>query len=193
MITRHRALALLSLVALLCGGSVSAGPIPRVTGSGGVAQTIESGLAPDSFGPWTIVSQGSDQDVVNSTTVVSSNLCMTIAPDRLYEVQVNLLIGSLPAASGYRYILTAPANTFGVWRSYDTSGTPCIFPCAEVATGGISFNQPIRTRIWYGLFRAPVSPDPGGTLCVKFANSVAGVGNTTRLVRTSTLVWRQLD
>ncbi len=189
---------LIALVLLTLGSQAAGERNPRVTGLSG-ARVIATGDAPDGFGVWTLVSQGADQDVTNTTTLAASNLCMTIVTDGLYQFLMRLQFNaSLTGVVGIRWNLTTlPANTFGMWASGMFSSTDggSFLPAADVTTNAIDngFVNPAWERWSRGYIRAPRNPDAGGTLCLGFANKTAGAGNVSRLRASSTLAYRRIN
>lgn len=173
---------------------------PPSTAAGGA---IQGSSSPDGFGAWTLVSQGTDQDVVTSTALVSSNLCFPIVTDRTYEFQARLKYSASAANVGLRYNVTVPTNTQGYIRhgveTWNANTSTLAFQgdlsanlgFADIIGPTVSQVRPYLIWIHFSHIRAPRAPDPGGNVCIVFANQSAN--GTTRLWAASSLAYRQLD
>jgi hypothetical protein len=164
---------------------------------------------PDNLGAWTLVVQGSDQDVTNSITTVSTNLCLPMATAKSYEWQATIKYstnGATPGDTpGIRYnFSTLPALTTlgGVFIYNETiaaSGATlagivntAYLPTTDSAGGGLAnLARPLVIRMRTGILIGPAAA-AGGNVCVVFANNIAGGGLTTRIWAASSLSWREV-
>jgi len=201
------------LALLLAASAVSAADISRTPlilggGGGGASNNGSTSFGPDGFGSWTIVSQGVDQDVTNSTVQVNSNLCLNVPTATTWEMQYHLKYsgnGATPGTTpGLAYNWTIPLSSLGTFftshgETVDAAGattsgdlTTGSTPTITLKSGTLAdLARPLHVSVFATASFGPLVA-AGGNVCLTFANQTAGVGLITRLWARSSLAYRQM-